>query len=51
MLDYNNFNYLLLGLLIEHVTGKPLAASLGADVLGGLGPRIVVQMPNVPPNR
>ena len=43
VLDYNNFNNLLLGLLIEQVAGKPLAATLRADVLAGLGPRIVVQ--------
>jgi D-alanyl-D-alanine carboxypeptidase len=49
VLDYNNFNYLLLGLLIEQVTGKPLAASLRADVLGSIGPRIVVQDTERPP--
>ena len=49
VLDYNNFNYLLLRLLIEQVTGKPLAASLRADVLGSLGPRIVVQDAERPP--
>ncbi|MGS0688647.1 serine hydrolase domain-containing protein [Nakamurella sp. GG22] len=49
VLDYNNFNYLLLGKLIEHVTGRSLAASLRADVLSSLGPRIVVQAAERPP--
>jgi D-alanyl-D-alanine carboxypeptidase len=31
--EYASTNYVLLGLIIEHVTGKPLATALRADVL------------------
>jgi D-alanyl-D-alanine carboxypeptidase len=32
-LDYNNLDYLVLGQMIEHVTGEPLAASLSRDLI------------------
>jgi len=41
--SYSNSNYLLLGLLIEKVTGVPYAAAVRRDLLPGLGERIVVQ--------
>ena len=31
--DFNNVNYLILGRLIEHVTGHPLAAVLRRDLI------------------
>ena len=34
---YNNTNYVLLGLLVEKVSGQPLADYLGAHILGPLG--------------
>lgn len=35
--EYNNTNYLLLGLVIQHVRGKPLAEVLRSGVLAGAG--------------
>ncbi|HYO18223.1 MAG TPA: serine hydrolase domain-containing protein, partial [Dermatophilaceae bacterium] len=36
-LDYNNLNYLVLGQLIEQVTGEPLATSLTRDLIEPAG--------------
>ena len=43
VLDYCNSNYLLLGLLIEKITGLTYAEAVHRDVLAGLGDRMVVQ--------
>jgi D-alanyl-D-alanine carboxypeptidase len=37
MTRYSGTNYLLLGAIIEHVTGRPLAETLGSDVLAHPG--------------
>lgn len=42
-IDYSNSNYLLLGLLIEKITGLSYAEAVHRDVLAGLGDRMVVQ--------
>lgn len=42
--EYNNTNYLLLGLVLEHVRGRPLAEVLRSGVLAGAGlDRLVLQ--------
>lgn len=42
--EYNNLNYILLGMLIEAVTDRKLAESIRADLLGPAGlDRLVVQ--------
>lgn len=47
---YSNATYVLLGLLIEHVTGRPLAASLRADLFAPAKlTRIAVQDGERPP--
>ncbi|HEY5881326.1 MAG TPA: serine hydrolase domain-containing protein, partial [Nakamurella sp.] len=46
--SYSNSNYLILGLLIEEVTGRSYAAAVRRDLLSGLGGRIVVQDAEVP---
>lgn len=48
VMSYSNSNYLLLGLLIEQVTGVSYAAAVRRDLLDGLGGRIVVQDAEVP---
>ena len=42
VMSYSNSNFLLLGLLIERVTGLSYAAAVRRDLLPGLGERIVV---------
>ncbi len=37
LMEYSSINYLLLGLLVEEVTGRSLATVLRRDVLGGPG--------------
>jgi CubicO group peptidase (beta-lactamase class C family) len=51
VMSYSNSNYLLLGLLIERVTGLTYAGAVRRDLLPGLGERITVQdaEPPVPP--
>jgi CubicO group peptidase (beta-lactamase class C family) len=47
---YNNLNYILLGQLIEKVTGKPLATALREDLLRAADfNRVVVQDAEAPP--
>lgn len=47
---YSNANYILLGLLIEQVTGRSLAAALRRDLLAPLGlDRVLVQDEERPP--
>src|SRR6478736_3415893 len=48
VMSYSNSNYLLLGLLIERVTGLGYAAAVRRDLLPGLGGRIVVQDAETP---
>ena len=48
VMSYSNSNYLLLGLLIERVTGLTYAAAVRRDLLPGLGERIVVQDAETP---
>ena len=48
VMSYSNSNYLLLGLLIEKVTGLSYAAGVRRDLLPGLGGRIVVQDAETP---
>src|SRR6478736_7859581 len=43
VMSYSNSNYLLLGLLIEKVTGLSYPAAVRRDLLPGLGERIAVQ--------
>ena len=45
---YSNSNYLLLGLLIEKITGLPYGQAVQRDVLGELGSRMVAQDPMTP---
>jgi len=47
--SYSSSNYLLLGLLIEKVTGLSYAQALRRDVLAGMGSRMVVQDAEPPP--
>ena len=47
-MSYRNSNFLLLGLLIERVTGLSYAAAVRRDLLRGLGERIVVQDAETP---
>ena len=48
--SYNNLNFILLGQLIEKVTGKPLAAAIRQDLLREAGlDRVVVQDAEAPP--
>ena len=49
--SYSNSNYLLLGMLIEKVTGLSYAQAVRRDVLAGSGARLVVQdaEPPIPP--
>jgi D-alanyl-D-alanine carboxypeptidase len=51
VMTYSNSNYLLLGLLIEKITGLDYPHAFRRDVLTGSGPRMVVQdaEPPVPP--
>lgn len=42
-MNYSNSNYLLLGMLIEKITGLTYAKAVHRDVLAGLGDRMVVQ--------
>ena len=48
VMSYSNSNYLLLGLLIERVTGLSYAAAVRRDLLPGLGGRIAVQDAETP---
>ena len=48
VMSYSNSNYLLLGLLIERVTGLGYAAAVRRDLLPGPGGRIVVQDAETP---
>jgi D-alanyl-D-alanine carboxypeptidase len=48
-MSYSNSNYLLLGLLIERVTGLSYPAAVRRDLLPGLGERVVVQDAEPPP--
>ena len=48
VMSYSNSNYLLLGLLIERVTGLSYAAAVRRDLLAGLGGRIAVQDTETP---
>src|SRR6478609_5733993 len=48
VMSYSNSNYLLLGLLIERVTGLRYAAAVRRDLLPGLGGRIAVQDTETP---
>jgi len=43
VMEYSNSNYLLLGLIIEKITGLSYAKALRRDVLADLGSRMVVQ--------
>ena len=45
---YSNSNYLLLGMIIERVTGTSYAAAVRRDLLPGLGGRIAVQTAEPP---
>jgi D-alanyl-D-alanine carboxypeptidase len=47
--DYNNTNYIVLGVVIEHVSGRPIAEVLRAGVLKGDGlDRLIYQPAEVP---
>jgi D-alanyl-D-alanine carboxypeptidase len=48
VMSYSNSNYLLLGLLIERVTGLSYPAAVRRDLLPGLGERINVQDAETP---
>ena len=45
---YSNSNYLLLGEIIEKVTGLTYAQAVRRDVLAGIGPRMVIQDAETP---
>ena len=45
---YSNSDYVLLGLLIEAVTGQPYATAVFHGVLDGIGPRLVLQDAQLP---
>lgn len=46
--SYSSSNYLLLGLLIEKVTGTAYPDAVRNDVLSGIGPRMVIQDAEAP---
>lgn len=45
---YSSSNYLLLGLIIERVTGLTYAQAVRRDVLTGIGPRMAIQDAEIP---
>jgi CubicO group peptidase (beta-lactamase class C family) len=45
---YSSSNYLLLGLIIERVTGLTYAQAVRRDVLAGIGPRMAIQDAEIP---
>ena len=45
---YSNSNYLLLGEIIEKVTGLTYAQAVRRDVLAGIGPRMALQDAEIP---
>ena len=45
---YSNSNYLLLGLIIEKVTGLTYGQAVRRDVLAGIGPRMAIQDAEIP---
>ncbi|WP_332666716.1 serine hydrolase domain-containing protein [Aeromicrobium sp.] len=47
--EYNNTNFLLLGLVIEHVRGRPLAEVLRSGVLAGEGLERLILQPDERP--
>lgn len=47
--DYSSTNYLLLGLILEHVTGRPVARTLRDGVLDGPGLERLVYQPDKRP--
>jgi D-alanyl-D-alanine carboxypeptidase len=47
--EYNNTNYLLAGLVLEHATDEPVAAALRREILDPLGLRDVVLQPQERP--
>jgi D-alanyl-D-alanine carboxypeptidase len=47
--EYNNTNYLLAGLMLEHATDAPVAAALRREILDPLGLRDVVLQPQERP--
>ena len=47
--EYNNANYLLAGLVLEHATREPVAAALRREILDPLGLRDVVLQPQERP--
>ena len=47
--EYNNTNYLLAGLVLEHATKEPVAAALRREILDPLGLRDVVLQPQERP--
>ncbi|MDQ4026256.1 MAG: beta-lactamase family protein [Actinomycetota bacterium] len=47
--EYNNTNYLLAGLVLEHATDEPVAAALRREILDPLGLRDVVLQPQQRP--
>ena len=47
--EYIGTNYLLLGLIIEHVTGRPLAEVLRSGVLDGDGYERLIYQPDERP--
>ena len=48
--EYNNTNYLLAGLVLEHVTREPVAVALRREILDPLGLRDVVLQPQERPS-
>ena len=48
--QYNNANYLLAGLMLEHATHEPVATLLRREILGPLGARDVVLQPQQRPS-
>lgn len=48
VIDYSNSNFLLLGMLIEKITGLTYAEAVHRDVLTGVGDRMVVQDAEAP---
>lgn len=47
--DYSSTNYVLLGLILEHVTGRPVAEVLRDGVLGGAGYERLIYQPDQRP--